>query len=263
MTDQKRKFVGRSVPRLEDRPLLLGQGRFAADISFPGQWHMRVVRSNIARGKLKSIDASAALRLPGVHAVWTHTDVAQIPPIPFRLTGLKQLDPYRQPVLAKDAVRYVGEPVAVVFADTRISRKTQLSWSRFRSNPSQQRCTQPENQTSTKVNSRRSRESCRKGMAMSTPHSATLMPLFLLSFPSDATPAFRWKRAAPSHATTKRAMFWSCMAPPRCRTGIAIRIAQMLGRKKIPFNSTKAMSAADSVFAAKFIPKIFWSVPPR
>ena len=40
-----------------------------------------------------------------------------IPPIPFRLTGLKTLEPYRQPVLAKDRVRYVGEPVAVVFAD--------------------------------------------------------------------------------------------------------------------------------------------------
>ena len=52
-----------------------------------------------------------------MHAVWTHADVAQIPPIPFRLTGLKQLEPYRQPVLAKDVVRYVGEPVAVVFAD--------------------------------------------------------------------------------------------------------------------------------------------------
>jgi carbon-monoxide dehydrogenase large subunit len=113
----KQKFVGRSVPRLEDRPLLLGQGRFAADISFPGQWHMRVVRSDVAHGRLKSIDASAALKLPGVHAAWTHADVLQIPPIPFRLTGLKQLEPYRQPVLAKDVVRYVGEPVAVVFAD--------------------------------------------------------------------------------------------------------------------------------------------------
>ena len=39
------KFIGRSVPRLEDRPLLTGQGRFAADVNFPGQWHMRVVRS--------------------------------------------------------------------------------------------------------------------------------------------------------------------------------------------------------------------------
>jgi aerobic carbon-monoxide dehydrogenase large subunit len=117
MTEGIKKFVGRSVPRLEDRPLLLGQGRFAADISFPGQWHMRVVRSAVAHGKIKSIGARAALALPGVHAVWTSADVSHIPPIPFRLTGLKTLEPYRQPVLAKDFVRYVGEPVAVVFAE--------------------------------------------------------------------------------------------------------------------------------------------------
>ncbi|MGB9042787.1 MAG: xanthine dehydrogenase family protein molybdopterin-binding subunit [Pseudolabrys sp.] len=117
MHEHKQKFVGRSVPRLEDRPLLTGQGRFAADISFPGQWTMRVVRSPAAHGNIKSIDASAALKLPGVHAVWTHADVAQIPPIPFRLTGLKQLEPYRQLVLAKDVVRYVGEPVAAIFAE--------------------------------------------------------------------------------------------------------------------------------------------------
>jgi carbon-monoxide dehydrogenase large subunit len=117
MPEPKQNFVGRSVPRLEDRPLLLGKGRFAADISFPDQWVMRVVRSGAAHGKIKSIDATAALALPGVHAVWTHVHVARIPPIPFRLTGLKTLEPYRQPVLAKDVVRYVGEPVAVVFAD--------------------------------------------------------------------------------------------------------------------------------------------------
>jgi len=111
------KFVGRSVTRLEDRPLLRGEGRFAADISFPGQWIMRVVRSAVAHGEIKGIDAGAALALPGVHAVWTHADVAHLPPIPFRLTGLTALEPYRQPVLAKDMVRYVGEPVAVVFAD--------------------------------------------------------------------------------------------------------------------------------------------------
>ncbi len=116
MSEPKTKFVGRSVPRLEDRPLLLGQGRFAADISFPGQWCMRVVRSPVAHGKIKSIDAAAALKLPGVYAVWTAADVAHIPPIPFRLTGLKTLEQYRQPVLAKDLVRYVGEPVALVFA---------------------------------------------------------------------------------------------------------------------------------------------------
>src|ERR1700674_1124621 len=105
------KSVGPPAPRLEDRPLLLGQGRFAADISFPGQWHMRVVRSSVAHGKIKSIDTSAALKLPGVHAVWTHADVAHLPRIPFRLTRIEGLAPYQQPVLASDVVRYVGEPV--------------------------------------------------------------------------------------------------------------------------------------------------------
>src|SRR6516164_8562269 len=113
----KRKFIGRSVPRLEDRPLLLGLGRYAADISFPGQLQMRIVRSDVAHGTISSIDAKAARALPGVHAVWTHKDVADIPHIPFRLTGLKPLEPYQQPILAKDVVRYVGEPVAAVFAD--------------------------------------------------------------------------------------------------------------------------------------------------
>ena len=117
MIEAVQKFVGRSVLRLEDRPLILGQGRFAADISFPGQWTMRVVRSPAAHGKIRSIDADAALELSGVHAVWTNADVAHIPPIPFRLTGLKTLEPYRQPVLAKEFVRYVGEPVALVFAE--------------------------------------------------------------------------------------------------------------------------------------------------
>src|SRR6516162_3770914 len=76
MIEAVQKFVGRSVMRLEDRPLILGQGRFAADISFPGQWTMRVVRSPAAHGKIKSIDASAALKVSGVHAIWNHADVA-------------------------------------------------------------------------------------------------------------------------------------------------------------------------------------------
>ncbi|HET9175902.1 MAG TPA: xanthine dehydrogenase family protein molybdopterin-binding subunit, partial [Pseudolabrys sp.] len=117
MPDKKQKFIGRSVPRLEDRPLLLGRGQFAADISFAGQWHMRVVRSPAAHGRIIAIDSEVARRLPGVHAVWTHEDVKHIPHIPFRLTGLTALEPYQQPVLAKHVVRYVGEPVAAVFAE--------------------------------------------------------------------------------------------------------------------------------------------------
>ncbi len=109
-------FVGRSVPRLEDRPLVTGRGLYAGDVSFPHQLHMRVVRSPVAHGHINSIDASAALALAGVAAVWTSADVADIPPIGFRLTGIESLTAYRQPILARDRVRYVGEPVAAVFA---------------------------------------------------------------------------------------------------------------------------------------------------
>jgi carbon-monoxide dehydrogenase large subunit/6-hydroxypseudooxynicotine dehydrogenase subunit gamma len=109
-------FVGRSLPRLEDPPLVTGRGCFAADVSFPHQLHMRVVRSAHAHGRIASIDTRAARAAEGVVAVWTSADVADIPPIDFRLTRIEGLDPYRQPILAKDRVRYVGEPVAVVFA---------------------------------------------------------------------------------------------------------------------------------------------------
>jgi len=110
-------FVGRSVTRLEDRPLVTGRGRFAADISFAHQLHMRVVRSAHAHGRIVAIDTDAARATPGVVAVWTSADVAAIPPIDFRLTRIDGLEPYRQPILAADRVRYVGEPVAVVFAN--------------------------------------------------------------------------------------------------------------------------------------------------
>jgi CO/xanthine dehydrogenase Mo-binding subunit len=109
-------FVGRSVTRIEDRPLVTGSGSFAADISFTHQLHMRVVRSAHAHGRILSIQTNAARAADGVVAVWTAADVADIPPIDFRLTRIEGLDPYRQPILATERVRYVGEPVAVVFA---------------------------------------------------------------------------------------------------------------------------------------------------
>jgi CO/xanthine dehydrogenase Mo-binding subunit len=109
--------IGRSVPRLEDRPLLTGSGLFAADISFPHMLHMRVVRSAHAHGRILAIDTDAARLYSGVASVWTFADVRELPPIDFRLTRVEGLSPYRQPVLARGIVRYVGEPVAAVFAD--------------------------------------------------------------------------------------------------------------------------------------------------
>jgi carbon-monoxide dehydrogenase large subunit len=114
--DRASTWIGRSIPRHEDPPLVRGEGRFAADVSFPGQLHMRVVRSQVAHGLIRAIDTSAARAKPGVVAVWTHADVADVPPIDFRLTKIAGLEPYRQTILAKARVRYVGDPVAVVLA---------------------------------------------------------------------------------------------------------------------------------------------------
>src|SRR5438552_2380424 len=113
----KQTFIGKSVPRLEDLPLVTGQGRFAVRTSFPGELHMRIVRSAHAHGKVISIDTAQALAAPGCVAVWTFADVAEVPTIEFRPTRVTGLEPYRQHLLARDEVRYVGEPVAAVFAE--------------------------------------------------------------------------------------------------------------------------------------------------
>ncbi len=108
--------IGRSLKRIEDRPLLLGQGSFAANLNRPGQLHMRVVRSSVAFGRVTGIETARARNLEGVVTVWTCEDIADLPPIDFRMTRIQGLAPYRQWVLARDYVRYVGDPVAAVFA---------------------------------------------------------------------------------------------------------------------------------------------------
>src|SRR5215475_5285261 len=114
----ERRVLGHAVPRIEDLPLVTGRGRYAGDINFPHQLHMRVVRSSKAHARIVSVDASAALALPGVQAVWTNADIAELSPIDFRAdknaTGIRE---FRQPALAKTFVRYIGDPVAAVFAD--------------------------------------------------------------------------------------------------------------------------------------------------
>ena len=109
--------IRRSVLRLEDPPLLTGQGRFVADLAFPRQLHMRIVRSGHAHGTIRAIDTAAALAAPGVVAVWTSKEVADLPAIGLREGEIPHLAPYLQPVLARERVHYVGEPVAAVFAE--------------------------------------------------------------------------------------------------------------------------------------------------
>jgi aerobic carbon-monoxide dehydrogenase large subunit len=113
---KKNTGIGASMPRLEDMPLVTGRGQFAGDMNFPRQLHLRVVRSAHAHGTLKNVDVTEAKALRGVVAVWTARDIEDLPPIDFREGPIEKLAPFRQPVLARDCVRYVGEPVAAVFA---------------------------------------------------------------------------------------------------------------------------------------------------
>jgi CO/xanthine dehydrogenase Mo-binding subunit len=109
--------VGAAVTRIEDPPLVRGRGLFAADVSFPRQLHMRILRSPLAHARIKAIDTTDARAAPGVVAIWTGEDLADLSPIDFRDDRVEKLVPHRQPVLARGRVRYVGEPIAAVFAD--------------------------------------------------------------------------------------------------------------------------------------------------
>ena len=111
------RVFGHPLPRLEDAPLVRGKGLFADDVNFPRQLAMRVVRSPVAHGLLIKVDVAAALASPGVIAVWTGTDTADIPPIPLRAARPRGMEAYRQPILARERVRYVGEAIAVLFAE--------------------------------------------------------------------------------------------------------------------------------------------------
>ena len=116
------RVLGHSVLRLEDPPLLTGKASFVGDLSFAHQLHMRVVRSAYAHGRIVAIETAAALAAPGVVAVWTSRDIADLAPIGLRgglgtPADIAGLAPYLQPVLARERVRYIGEPVAAVFAE--------------------------------------------------------------------------------------------------------------------------------------------------
>ena len=112
--------VGRALQRTEDARFLAGRGRFVDDLKRPGQLHAVVVRSPHAHARIVRIDASRARALPGVVAVYDWADIAAIAqPIPIRLAPLEGFERYLQHPLARDRVRHVGEPVALVVAEDR------------------------------------------------------------------------------------------------------------------------------------------------
>ncbi len=121
---QKKFGIGQAVSRTEDARLLTGGGRYTDDVSLPGQTHAVFVRSPHAHAVIQNIDTNQARTAPGVLAVYTVADLdaAGIGGIPC-LSGLKNRDgsAYKappRPALARGRVRHVGDPVAVVIAET-------------------------------------------------------------------------------------------------------------------------------------------------
>jgi carbon-monoxide dehydrogenase large subunit len=113
------KMIGRSLRRLEDARFLLGRGRYVADIDVAGALHGHVLRSPHAHALIKRIDVSPATSMAGVHAVYTHVDLAaaELGHMPC-LAAVKPMIVPPRPALAHGRVRHVGDPVAFVVADS-------------------------------------------------------------------------------------------------------------------------------------------------
>jgi carbon-monoxide dehydrogenase large subunit len=111
------RYIGQRIRRKEDPRLLTGRGQFVDDIALPGMLHVAFARSAIARGNIRSIKTDVAREVPGVHAVYTQEDLAR-----FKVSMLSFfLIPPEVEItpLANGRVAYVGEPVALVIADSR------------------------------------------------------------------------------------------------------------------------------------------------
>ncbi|HLZ94603.1 MAG TPA: xanthine dehydrogenase family protein molybdopterin-binding subunit [Candidatus Dormibacteraeota bacterium] len=110
-------YVGRRTPRVEDRRLITGRGRYASDIHPDGLLHIAFCRSSVPHARIRAIDRSVATGMPGVVAVWTADD------LPEAASGLSDFIPQGvevrgRPILNRDEVNYVGEAYALVVAET-------------------------------------------------------------------------------------------------------------------------------------------------
>src|SRR5215831_10853998 len=112
------RYIGAPIARIEDLRFLRGRGEYVADLAREGMLHAAILRSLIAHGRIRAIDASRAMATGGVRAVIMAAVIGAVPRIPLRLQPSRATEPFCQPVIASERVRYVGEPIAVVLADS-------------------------------------------------------------------------------------------------------------------------------------------------
>jgi carbon-monoxide dehydrogenase large subunit len=119
--------IGQPALRAEDPTLVQGRGCYTDDLAVPGQAHGAFLRSSYAHGIIRELDVSAALEMPGVIAVYTATDLAGYGPLPCAMAfQSRNGEPMRkpaQPSLAGDRVRYLGQPIALVVAETALQAR--------------------------------------------------------------------------------------------------------------------------------------------
>ena len=116
------RYIGAPIRRKEDRRFLMGRGQFVDDVKLPNALHAAIVRSPHAHARIVSIDTGPALEMPGVAAVLSFEDIVNTVeprPIPVRLRAYSDLLRFLQYPLAHGKVHYVGDPVAVVLAESR------------------------------------------------------------------------------------------------------------------------------------------------
>src|SRR5258708_9810050 len=117
--DRVNAFVGSPVGRVAALRFLRARGQYVDDVPAASVLHAAVLRSSVAHGRVRRIDAGRARALPGVHAVITAAEIGpEVPLIPLRQDVSPDLKRFEQPVIAHDKVRYVGEPLALVVADS-------------------------------------------------------------------------------------------------------------------------------------------------
>jgi len=113
------RYVGSRINRVEDSRLLTGSGTFVDDIVLPGMLHACFVRSPFPRATVRGIDTSAALAVPGVHAVFTAADLNPGAKEQWHTSVGPDSPETPRPPLAEEEVRFVGDPVAMVLAESR------------------------------------------------------------------------------------------------------------------------------------------------
>tara|TARA_Y100001934_G_scaffold72296_1_gene89902 strand:- start:2281 stop:4677 length:2397 start_codon:yes stop_codon:yes gene_type:complete len=113
------RYIGKSVSRIEDQKFLTGQGQFVDDVTMPGLLHMAILRSPLSHGIIKTIDLENARSMSGVVDVFSSQDIdIPLPDIPLRLAPFRGFERFLQKPIAVDKVRYVGEPVVVIVAES-------------------------------------------------------------------------------------------------------------------------------------------------